>query len=481
MSIEGGIVKLTGTLVATLISVAGISANAAVTQKDCQDIVKKLRPEGEKCLAISAAAKRQECTQAASDKLHVPDEAWQTCRSVIDPLKNELVQKEHAKYPNQASAFDSKGTPHGPNGPGNMGGPNGPGNMGGPNGPGNMGGPNGPGNMGGPNGPGNMNGMNHGPAMSSEQCQKLTPGLKKQAESCVNISSFDKRHACFDKVATTMPPGFFDSCHAAIDPIQTEIQAKEKAKYPNQASAIPNGPNNGPGGPNGPGNIAGDPGSMPTNPGNMAGGPNGQGNMNGGPNGPRNMNGMNQVPAMSADQCQKHVPNLKKLADNCLRITAEDKRRACFDKIGEQMPHDFLEGCRATVEPVKQEYIAKEKAKHPNQASTVDSHNGGPNAGPTGPGNMNSGPGMMNGSSGNMAQGQKMKNVDCGKLMKDTRDKGMKCVAISIEPKRKDCGDKVGKDVEKNGGDMCRGPMDQLHREIQSMEHQKYPTQNSVL
>jgi hypothetical protein len=446
---HGGYVKKFCSLVGSLVIAAGATAFAQnpPTPKDCDALAKKMKPGADKCLRVSDFNKRRECADKLGKNINVPESHWQGCRGVMDPMKAEYIAKEKAKYPKQASAFDDKGGGHDnmPGGPGNM--PGGPGNM--PGGPGNM--PGGPGNMpGGPDnmagGPGNMppGGPQHmnGPAMSPEKCAKEIPSLKKKGENCLKVSKFEKRKSCFDEIEKKMPKGYFESCRPQIEPLKGELQAKEKAKYPKQASALDGGggPNNGPGPNNAPGgsNTAGQPGS-----------PGAQ-------------------PQWPAEKCNAEVPKLRSQAENCLKVTKADARKQCFDKLGNSMPPGFFDSCRMIVEPIKGEMMAKEKAKYPTQASGLQD---GPNNAPGGPQNTAGMPGPE------MMDKNQKPNADCGKFISDVRNSGQKCIGMSNQGSRKKCFDEVGNGkIQKSGMEQaCRDPLNQLKSEFQAMERQKYP------
>ena len=129
--------------------------------------------------------------------------------------------------------------------------------------------------------------------------------------------------------------------------------------------------NGGPGGNNGPGNMQGEntnggPGGN-NGPGNMQGG-----NNNGGPggnNGPGNMQGGNGKPV----DCGKATEKAKSGADKCLKIANQPKRKACFDKIGDQLhKKGATESCGDALDKLKQEVLKQESASYPNDPPSIN-------------------------------------------------------------------------------------------------------------
>lgn len=478
-------------------------------KEKCSAEVPNLRKLAEACLGQADFNKRKACFDQISDS-KMPKGYFDSCREAVEPLKNEIMAKEKAKYPKQASALDGGGQNQ-------NGGPN---NM--------------PGNM-----PGNMNNQQTGPAFPKEKCASEIPNLKKMADGCLGQADFNKRKACFDQVGEKMPKGYFDSCSQAVEPIKNEFIAKEKSKYPKQGSVLEMMNNNGPTNP-GPNMQGGSPNNMPGNSGNsqmamfpkekcsgeipnlrkMADGCLGQADFNkrkacfeqvgekmpkgyfescrevaeplkneyiakekskypnqasavdsNSNSGSNNMPGAQQggqqnFVAWPAEKCNAEIPKIRKAADNCLKVTNQQARAACFDKAGNTaVPQGFWESCRAQLEPLKAEYQAKEKAKYPNQASAVDGNK-----------NQNQPNGGNQQSNGQQAMPNKP-NVDCGKVVtSEARPGATKCLAVTARPQRKTCFDQLGEKLYKEGAsEACRDQMNQLRSEIMAMEKQKYP------
>ena len=448
------------TSVAFLVMLGGLSASAAtVTPQQCQDLAKQAIPLADKCLAISDFSLRKACSDKIGSTLKASDDVFKACQTTMDPLKQQYIAKEKAKYPSQASAFGSDGG----NGNGNNN------NNGSPNSPGM---PNqGNNNMGGTGNNGNNgnNGNGNNPGFSPSQCQAQLPAVQKKAEACLNISEFNARSACFQAVPQGFPNGMFDSCGQTFDPIRAAIVAKEKSKYPSQASAVP-----GPGGPNGNNGPNNGPNTGMNN-GGQNSGPNGS---SGSPSGSNNNNGW------TPDKCSAQVPGVQKQADNCLKISDFKSRVSCFDKIGSSVPAGMFDSCRSVFDPLKSAIMASEKSKYPTQASALDgggNNNGPQNGSNNSPGNSNNNMNNSNNKSPSQSMpspSANMPKVDCGKIVTDARAGAMKCLPIASQTSRKQCFDAIGQAIDKAGAkDSCRDQLDQLKSDILSQEHQKYPTQ----
>jgi hypothetical protein len=180
--------------------------------------------------------------------------------------------------------------------------------------------------------------------------------------------------------------------------------------------------------------------------------------------------------AWAPERCEKQIPNLRKGAENCLKIKKEAPRKACYDKMSAKFPREFWDTCRAQIEPVKAEFDAKLKEKYPDHApgvggnSSDGSHQQGPNGpGPNGPG-PNKGPEMADNTA------KPAIKVDCAKVVPKIKKAADACLKTKAQPKRKACFDKVGEEVEKTGArEGCGDAINQLKSEIQQMEAQKYP------
>ncbi len=165
-----------------------------------------------------------------------------------------------------------------------------------------------------------------------ESCQKQIPRLQKAAENCLRIAKEPNRRACFDNLQKQFPPGFMDACREQIAPLKAEIEAKEKAKYPQQNSAIPTG-------------------------------------------NPNNQQPQGQNPPPSGDKkvdCAKMSNEIRKHADQCLATKDQAKRKACFDKIGQKIQESGAESsCGPAFDQLKSEYQAKEAQMYPGQPSSM--------------------------------------------------------------------------------------------------------------
>jgi hypothetical protein len=179
-----------------------------------------------------------------------------------------------------------------------------------------------------------------------------------------------------------------------------------------------------------------------------------------------------QGSAWPAEKCQKELGNVTKMADNCLQIKAQDKRRACFDQIGKKVPAGFMEGCRAQVEPKKAEYEAKEKSMYPDQTSTMNGNQQGQQT-----------QGGQKEQAGKAQPGQKeTKAVDCVKVVDKIRKSAEACLKTKEAAKRKACFEKIGEEVRRSGAEQsCADLMSALKSEVQGREAQMYPGQASSI
>ena len=104
------------------------------------------------------------------------------------------------------------------------------------------------------------------------------------------------------------------------------------------------------------GNMQGQQGNMQGQQGNM------QGNSQGG------------QPKTKSDPaiCEKMSKTIRPLAEGCLKLKEQAKRAQCFDKIGSTMEKTAPNGsCDQQLEPVKQEFMSKEKQMYPDQESAL--------------------------------------------------------------------------------------------------------------
>lgn len=237
----------------------------------------------------------------------------------------------------------------------------------------------------------------------------------------------------------------------------------------------PQPPQGGPPGQPGQPGMGGQPGQpgmgSPNQPGMMPGGP-GPG-MQGGPKGPM----------MDEKACKKHDTKLRRQAENCLKQKKFENRNKCFDKMQGQFPPGFFEQCRAVIEPIKGEIMAKEKSKYPDQPSAVEGGNKGGPGGPGGHGGAHGPDGSHGGPQmGDPAKGPMGKPANCEKLVNKTRKAGERCLKMKAQDKRKVCFDRVKQEVDKTPGlEACDPQMSPVKTEFQMKEKEKYPDQPSSL
>ena len=103
--------------------------------------------------------------------------------------------------------------------------------------------------------------------------------------------------------------------------------------------------------------------------------------------------------------CNKLIPQIKQQADSCIKIKDQSQRKQCFDKLGQSIPSG---GCDQALNPIKQDYMAKEKQLYPTQASALGGNNGQQGNMGSQPGSMgqHNQQGMMSGQPGQISPGQ---------------------------------------------------------------------------
>lgn len=172
-------------------------------------------------------------------------------------------------------------------------------------------------------------------------------------------------------------------------------------------------------------------------------------------------------PMWTPERCEKEIKRVTKMADNCLKIKKEDKRRGCFDRMSSKFPPGFEDACRAQIEPVKAIYQAKEKEMYPNQGTSMSGHDNGGTEGKQPP--------PMTGTQGGT---KTMKPEECEKMASKIRKEADSCLKIKDAAKRKMCFDKIGEEIQKVGFEQACGDMaNSLKSEYQSKEAQMYPGQ----
>jgi hypothetical protein len=124
---------------------------------------------------------------------------------------------------------------------------------------------------------------------------------------------------------------------------------------PNQMGQQPGQPNQmgqQPGQPNQMGQQPGQPGQMGQQPGQP--------------------NQMGQQPSLPAAVCEKLAQTIKPKAEDCLKIKTQPARSQCFDKIGQEIQKVAPNGgCDKVLEPMKREFMSKEKQLYPKQNASM--------------------------------------------------------------------------------------------------------------
>ncbi len=193
----------------------------------------------------------------------------------------------------------------------------------------------------------------------------------------------------------------------------------------------------------------------------------------------------------SPEKCKGEEKKARKLADSCLLPKTTDKRKACLEKGMKKFAPEFMEACRGMMEPMRKEYIDKEKAKYADQASAFGDEGGGDrNNGMKGPDGMpmpnmpmdgNHPPKDM-GKPDQAHKGDHGKKFDCEKMAKKVRKEGDQCLKKKEQAKRKVCFDKIGEEIGKSGaGEACDPALKPLKEEFSQKEKAQYPNEPSSL
>jgi hypothetical protein len=261
-----------------------------------------------------------------------------------------------------------------------------------------------------------------------------------------------------------------NTAQPAAKPGTPSVQPGQPSAQPGQQQGQPNQMGQQPGQ-----QMPAKPGQPSAQPGQQQGQPNQMDSQAGAPA----KGGANWTP----EKCEKEIPRIVKMAENCLKVKAEDKRRACFDQIGKKAPAGMMEGCRSQLEAKKAEFEAKEKSMYPNQASGMNGNNNGPQQGQPSQGQPNQAgqqSGQSNQPAAQAAQGGK--KVDCAKIIDQLRKEADKCLKVKETPKRKMCFEKAGKLVQSSGAEKsCSEMLNSLKSEVQGREAQMYPGQPSSI
>jgi len=348
-------------------------------------------------------------------------------------------------------------------------------------------------------------------------CQKLEPQIRESADACMKRSQADKRGQCFEQIGQTYFQGKTKECGSFFESMKAEYMAKEKQMYPTQASAM-NGGNSGKNVPtsSGASSQQGMPNSsaMPNTA--SASSPGSQPGMQ--PAGAQQGSSSQQVSSASGVKmdealkaaCQKLEPKIRESADACLKRSQADKRGECFEKIGQTYFQGKAKECGGYFEPMKAEYMAKEKSMYPNQASAMNGGNSNQNqGGSSSQQGMPSSSSMPNMASSQSTSGQpgmqptagqrseqnsagvpanasqatsnqsKQSAADCSKVMTEAKKLGQECLVKASADGRRSCWEQGGEKIRKltSGSSSCESALDGLSQEMKAAEAAKYPKQ----
>ena len=81
---------------------------------------------------------------------------------------------------------------------------------------------------------------------------------------------------------------------------------------------------------------------------------------------------MGQQQSLPAAVCEKLAQTIKPKAEECLKIKTQPARSQCFDKIGQEIQKVAPNGgCDKALEPMKREFMSKEKQLYPKQNASI--------------------------------------------------------------------------------------------------------------
>ena len=311
-------------------------------------------------------------------------------------------------------------------------------------------------------------------ASLEKKCDEIINKAKKQADNCLKVKDAQKRKACFEKIGQTVDQMMGKSkeveevCKPKFDAAGQEYKAKEASLYPNQTSSFGDGNQQGP---------QGQPGQQFQGP--QGQGPQGQpGQQFQGTQGQPGQGTQGQAPF----DCRKLISDLEKEAAKCLGVANFEKRKACFDQIGQKYKIEEIEGkgmCRGELDGLKNKVMSQEKSKYPNQPSALNGPNSQGQQGQQGQGTQGQ-PGKPGDDKGQKPEGGKA--ADCSKIIEKNKKAADACLKIRARDKRQACMDKIGEQVEGSGFPAeCRAAVEPLKQQVMEKEKQLYPNQEPTV
>jgi hypothetical protein len=311
-------------------------------------------------------------------------------------------------------------------------------------------------------------------ASLEKKCDDIINKAKKQADNCLKIKDAPKRKACFDKIGQTVEQmmgkakELEEVCKPKFDAAGQEYKAKEASLYPNQPSSFGDGGQQGQ-------SSQGQSGQQGQGP---QGQPGQQGSGSQGQPGQQGQGTQGQAPF----DCRKLISDLEKEAAKCMGVATFEKRKACFDQIGQKFKIEEIEGkglCRGELESLKNKVSSQEKSKYPNQPSALGGSNSQGPQGTQGTGPQGQ-PGKSADDKGQKPEGGKA--ADCSKILEKIKKAADACLKLKARDKRQACMDKVGEQVEGSSFPAeCREAVAPLKQQVMEKEKQLYPNQEPTV
>ena len=296
-------------------------------------------------------------------------------------------------------------------------------------------------------------------------CKLAERVARKRGDKCLRVKKDNKRKRCMDRVGNYLERKFGERCMSQLEPIRRDLERRESEKY----------------GKNSFGDMKGD----------HRGNDHMKGSM-----GSAQGSGKGHDPMMSPQRddkpphrkfrkdhrkgpnCNKIADKVRKKADKCLSRKNERKRRRCFDNIGRYMERSGGERCHAQLEPMREQFMAREREKFPEQGQTLKDD--GPRKEPHHMGSQDQGKGHhgMDKRHDKMKRHKKAAKA-CRKVADRARKKGDRCLGKRSQGKRRSCFDKIGSYVRKAKGGRCEGALEPMKERFMEEERRRYPKQES--
>lgn len=266
-------------------------------------------------------------------------------------------------------------------------------------------------------------------AWTPEKCKAEAVAIQKKGEACLAISGYTDRRACFFKIGPALPAGYFDKCQSDWAAVMKNLENLDKQKFPKDCSAVTDN-----------GTC-----KQPTTAAQSA---------------PTTA----QPAPWTPEKCKAQAALIVKKGEACMPIASYNDRRACFFKIGPELPAGYFDKCQSDWTASMATLEAKDKQAHPKDCSAVTD-------------NGTCKPSTVPAQSANT----QAPAVDCQKIASAQNAQALKCVGYSTTSSRASCLQAVYVTIEKAGNGRCDQAVKALMNELRPIEKQKWPKQNPAI